>query len=103
MAESASTPPDAIELQENGGSEMARREAALEFVNKAGARLLCPDCGLLPVGTKYAIAVPAANDDARFREALRVLRMDYLPVIRRTLPLGFRAETERRTDSAVGL
>jgi len=73
------------------------REAALVFVNRAAARLVCPDCFPdLPSGARYAIAVPTANDDAQFRDALRVLRMDQLPVIRRILPLGFRPEVEHR-------
>jgi hypothetical protein len=70
--------------------DYARREAALAFVNRSGARLVCPCCWPgCPTEARYAILVPAENDDLQFREALRVLKLADLPVVPRNEPLGF--------------
>ena len=100
MVSPAPGTPDTAWCQPEADSNKVQREAALAFVNRAAARLVCPDCRPdLPPGNQYAIAVPAANDDARFRNALNVLRMDHLPVVYRHVPLGFRPEVEHRNRS----
>ena len=50
------------------------REAALAFVNRAGARLVraCPVCHpAAPAGARLLILVPAENDGPDFRAAIR--------------------------------
>ena len=62
--------------------------AASLFINRAGARLVCPHCWPdCPMGSRYAVLVPEANDDAEFRAALRILEMQDLPVLPRNEPL----------------
>lgn len=66
--------------------DMAQREAALSFVNHAGARLVagCPCCyPEAPVGAGFVVLVPAANDGPAFRQGLAVLRIPYAIVPRR--------------------
>jgi len=73
-----------------------KRAAALAFINRSAARLVCPDCQNLPEGSRYAVLVPEPNDTPEFRAALRVLRLDGLPVLHRRAPLGFRPEAEHQ-------
>ena len=66
-------------------------DAALQFCSAAGARLVrgCRTCyPNTPAGAEYLVLVPAVNDDPEFRQALQVLRLDHLPVVPRTDPLG---------------
>ena len=76
--------------------EQLRRETALTFVNRAGARLVCPNCHVVPKGARFAILVPEVNDTPEFQAALGVLRLDHIPVVHRDVPLGFRPEVEHR-------
>ena len=69
---------------------MTNIEAAVAFVNRAGARLVSRDCqSELPGRARYTILLPPENDSVEFRAALRGLRLDYLPVTPRTMPLEF--------------
>jgi len=66
------------------------REAALAFVNRAGARLVaaCQVChpdG--PAGAQLLVLLPEVNDGPEFRRALEVLRILY-PIIPRREPLS---------------
>jgi len=62
--------------------------AARAFVNRAGARLVCPRCWPeCPSQSHYSILVPAANADEGFYEALSILELDSVPVFPRKEPL----------------
>ncbi len=70
--------------------DLAAREAALSFVNRAGARLVspCPGCHPdAPAGAQFLVLVPQANDVAEFRASLAVLKIS-CPVVVRSEPLA---------------
>ena len=65
-------------------------DAARAFVNRAGARLVCPSCWPeCPIGANFAILAPAVNDSEEFREALRILGLDSLQLFPRADPLDW--------------
>jgi hypothetical protein len=69
-------------------SSQDKAAAASLFINRAGARLVCPHCWPdCQIGARYALLVPQANDDAEFRGAVRILGMQDMPVFPRTEPL----------------
>lgn len=79
------------------------RASALAFVNRAAARIVCPDCYPgCPSGTKFAVLVPAVNATPEFREALDLLGLQDLPVLHRDAPLGFRPEVEHELEISGG-
>jgi len=66
-------------------------EAALHFVNRAGARLVraCSTCYPgLPAEARYAVLVPAPNAGVDFRLALATLKLGHYPVVARRDPLS---------------
>src|SRR5262249_14824661 len=68
-----------------------KQAAARAFVHRAGARLVCPRCWpKTPKGALYAILVPTVNDDGEFREALRILGLETMPIIPRAEPIELR-------------
>ena len=80
-------------LDSRPGLDMAQGQAALEFIRRAGARLVCPWCWPdCPPGTPLAVLVPPENDGLFFRAAVTTLGLDRLPIIPRRAPLGFRPE-----------
>ena len=96
MVSPAPGTPDTA-CQPEPDSNKARREAALVFLNGAGARLVCRDCCWeCPAGAGLAILVPPTNDGPSFRAAVKTLGLDRLPTIPRRVPLGFRPEVEHR-------
>ena len=86
----AITEREISEESEERVSDLARREAALVFVNRAGARLVaaCPTCHGVAPEERYAVLVPQPNDTLEFRAALAVLKLNHLPVIGRRDPLA---------------
>ncbi len=88
-----------------------RQEAARTFINKAGARLVCPRCWPgCPPEAEFAILVPAENDendDNEFRASIRVLELDQFPVFPRSEPLDCIQATvgcsPRRSDTGSGV
>ena len=64
--------------------------AAHLLVNRAGARLVCRHCWpKCPAEGDYAILIPAVNVTAEFRDALRVLSLEALPIFPRTDPIDW--------------
>jgi len=72
-----------------GASDLAAGEAALAFVNKAGARLVraCRECYPDAPESEFLVLVPRCNDGLEFRRCLNLLRIPY-PVMARRDPLS---------------
>ena len=71
-----------IAEQKHAVLAVLRQRAAAIFVYRAAARLA------LESGSEFAVEVPAVNDDNEFRESLKLLGMDSLPIAHRSGPLG---------------
>lgn len=97
MARPAVGEPGAAAPQGEPDLDMAQRQAASEFIKRAGARLVCPGCCPdCPPGAELAVLVPPENDNLFFRAAITTLGLGRIPVLPRRVPLGFRPEVEHR-------
>jgi hypothetical protein len=100
LADPASGKPNAVESR-RPDLDVTQCQAAREFIGRAAARLVCPDCSPdCPPGASLAILVPPENDGLFFRDAVRTLKLDHLPIIPRRAPLVFRPEVEHQKRRA---